>query len=32
MKNSNLWRGMAAVFALLLCLSAFGTNLAFQKY
>ena len=31
MKNSNLWRGIAALLAVLLCLTAFGTNLAFHR-
>lgn len=31
MKNSNLWRGMTATLALLLCLTSFGTNLAFHR-
>ena len=31
MKNSNLWRGLAAMLALLLCLTSFGTSLAFHR-
>lgn len=31
MKKSNFWRGMAALLALLLCLCAFGTSLAFHR-
>ena len=31
MKKSNLWRGIASFLAVLLCLTAFGTNLAFHR-
>ena len=31
MRKSNLWRGICAVLALLLCLTTFGTNLAFHR-
>ncbi len=31
MKKSNLWRGLTAALALLLCLTGFGTNLAFHR-
>ena len=31
MKKSNFWRGMTATLALLLCLTTFGTNLAFTR-
>ena len=31
MKNSNLWRGLTALLALVLCLTTFGTSLAFTR-
>ena len=31
MRNSNFWRGMTAALALLLCLTSFGTSLAFSR-
>ncbi|MBQ9188765.1 MAG: glycoside hydrolase family 3 protein [Clostridia bacterium] len=31
MKKSNLWRGLTAFFALLLCLTSFGAGLAFHR-
>lgn len=31
MKKSNLWRGIASFLAVLLCLTGFGTNLAFHR-
>jgi len=31
MRKSNLWRGMSALLALLLCLTTFGTSLAFTR-
>ena len=31
MKKSNLWRGLAAAMSLLLCLTSFGTSLAFTR-
>ncbi|MBQ4382486.1 MAG: glycoside hydrolase family 3 C-terminal domain-containing protein, partial [Oscillospiraceae bacterium] len=31
MKNSNLWRGLASLLALVLCLTSFGTALAFHR-
>lgn len=31
MKKSNLWRGLTALFALLLCLTSFGAGLAFHR-
>ena len=31
MRKSNLWRGICTVLALLLCLTTFGTNLAFHR-
>ena len=31
MKKSNLWRGVSALLALLLCLTGFGTSLAFTR-
>lgn len=30
-KNSNLWRGLSATMALVLCLASFGTQLAFTR-
>ena len=31
MKKSNLWRGISALLALILCLTSFGTGLAFTR-
>lgn len=31
MKKSNLWRGVSALLAMLLCLTTFGTSLAFHR-
>lgn len=31
MKSMNLWRGLSAALALLLCLTSFGTQLAFTR-
>ncbi len=31
MKQSNLWRGLTALFALILCLTSFGAGLAFHR-
>ena len=31
LKRSNLWRGLTALFALLLCLTSFGAALAFHR-
>lgn len=31
MKRSNIWRGMTALLAVILCLTAFGTGLAFER-
>ncbi len=31
LRKSNLWRGLCAMFALLLCLTSFGAGLAFHR-